>query len=46
MYFDGSATDNFYLKLEYTDANGDKKYDTIAQATAIKGEWVQLANKN
>ena len=23
-----------------------KKYDTIAQATAIKGEWVQLANKN
>lgn len=46
MYFDGSATDNFYLKLEYTDASGDKKYDTIAQATAIKGEWVQLANKN
>lgn len=46
MYFDGSAKDNFYLKLEYTDASGDKKYDTIAQATAIKGEWVQLANKN
>ena len=46
MYFDGDSTDKFYLKLQYTDANGDTRYDTIAEATAIKGEWVQLANKN
>ena len=46
MYFDGNTTDKFYLKLQYTDANGDTQYSTIAEATAIKGEWVQLANKN
>lgn len=46
MYFDGNATDKFYLKLQYTDSNGDTRYNTIAEATAIKGEWVQLANKN
>ncbi len=46
IYYDGDATDKFYLKLQYTDANGDTNYSTIAEATAIKGEWVQLANKN
>ena len=46
MYFDGDATDQFFLKLQYTDANGDTQYQTIAEGTAIKGEWVQLANKN
>lgn len=46
MYLDGDATDKFYLKLQYTDANGDTQYSTIAEATAMKGEWVQLANKN
>ena len=46
MYFDGDITDKFYMKLQYTDANGDTQYDTIAEASAIKGEWVQLANKN
>ncbi|MCI5845615.1 MAG: alpha/beta hydrolase-fold protein, partial [Oscillospiraceae bacterium] len=46
MYFDGDATDQFFLKLQYTDANGDTQYQTIAKGTAIKGEWVQLANKN
>ncbi len=45
-YFDGAATDKFCLKLQYTDGNGDTQYDTIAEGTAIKGEWVQLANKN
>ncbi len=44
MYFDGNATDTFYMKLQYTDANGDPQYSTIAEATAIKGNWVQLAN--
>ncbi|MDE5945725.1 MAG: endo-1,4-beta-xylanase, partial [Oscillospiraceae bacterium] len=46
IYFDGDATDKFYLKLQYVDANGDTQYKTIAEATAVKGEWVQLANKN
>ncbi|MDE5738327.1 MAG: family 43 glycosylhydrolase [Oscillospiraceae bacterium] len=46
IYFDGDATDKFYLKLQYTDANGDTKYTTIAETTAVKGEWVQLANTN
>lgn len=46
MYFDGGSTDTFYLKLQYTDAAGETHYATIAEATAIKGEWVQLANKN
>lgn len=45
MYFDGDKTDKFYLKLQYTDAEGETQYSTIAEATAIQGEWVQLANK-
>lgn len=46
QYFDGDATDTFYFKLQYTDANGDTQYDTIVEGTAIQGEWMQLANKN
>lgn len=45
-YFDGTATDKFYLKLQYIDANGDTQYNTIAEGTGIKGEWIQLANTN
>ncbi|MGN0621322.1 MAG: family 43 glycosylhydrolase [Porcipelethomonas sp.] len=45
-YFDGAATDKFFLKLQYTDENGDIQYSTIAEGTAIRGEWVQLANTN
>ena len=36
MYFDGDSTEPFYLKLQYTDANGDTQYSSIAEATAIK----------
>ncbi len=43
-YFDGDATDKFYLKLQYKDANNNTQYSTIAEATGVKGEWVQLAN--
>ncbi len=46
MYFDGSATDTFYMKLQYVDAEGETQYSTIAEATAVKGEWVQLTNTN
>ncbi|MGN0613871.1 MAG: endo-1,4-beta-xylanase [Porcipelethomonas sp.] len=45
-YFDGGATDKFYLKLQYTDAQGETQYAAIAEGTGIKGEWVQLSNKN
>ena len=37
-------TDTFFMKLEYEDADGETQYSTIAEGTAIKGEWVQLAN--
>lgn len=46
MYFDGGAMDTFYMKLQYVDAAGETQYSTIAEATAIKGEWVQLKNTN
>ncbi len=45
-YFDGDATDTFYMKLQYVDAAGETQYATIAEATGVKGEWVQLQNKN
>lgn len=45
-YFDGDLTDTFYLKLQYTDANGDTQYDSIATAKGVQGRWVQLANTN
>lgn len=46
MYFDGDATDTFYMKLQYTGSDGEAHYSQIAAATAVKGEWVQLANTN
>ncbi len=44
-YFDGKSSEKFYLKLQYTDANGDTRYSTVAESDVIKGEWSQLANK-
>ncbi|MBQ8296526.1 MAG: hypothetical protein IJX77_01945 [Ruminococcus sp.] len=32
--------------LMYTDASGDPQYNTIAEGIGIKGEWIQLANRN
>lgn len=46
IYTSGEITDTFYMKLQYVDGNGDTRYATIAEATAIMGEWVQLANSN
>ncbi|HHX57332.1 MAG TPA: glycoside hydrolase family 43, partial [Clostridiales bacterium] len=46
MYFDGGMAQDFFMKLQYVDSNGDTQYSTVAEATAIKGEWVQLANIN
>ena len=45
-YFDGDPTDTFYLKLQYTDANNETQYSTVAEATGVKGNWVQLVNTN
>ncbi|MBP1590418.1 MAG: carbohydrate binding domain-containing protein, partial [Oscillospiraceae bacterium] len=44
MQTEGGAEETFYMKLQYTDAAGQTNYDAIAEATTIKGEWVQLAN--
>lgn len=44
MYFDGGATDTFYMKLQYTGADGKTYYDSIAEGMASKGEWIQLSN--
>lgn len=32
------------LKLQYTDSSSETKYDPIAEATTMRGAWVQLAN--
>lgn len=42
----GGSSETFYMKLQYTDAAGETKYDPIAEATTMKGEWVQLANSD
>ena len=34
------------MKLQYTDANGDTQYSTVAEGHAIKGQWIQLSNTN
>ena len=38
--------DTLYMKLQYTDANGDTQYSTVAEGEAIKGQWIQLSNTN
>ncbi len=45
-YTDGNDTEAFYLKLEYVDGSGETQYSTIAEGTAVKGEWMQLVNTN
>lgn len=42
-YTDGAETQDFLLSLQYT-LNGETMYDHIAEATATKGSYVQLAN--
>ncbi len=45
-YFDGEPTETFYMKLQYTGADGEAHYSTIAEVTGVQGEWAQLANKS
>ena len=45
QYLDGDEdSETFMMKLEYTGADGEVHYDSIAEGTAPKGEWLQLAN--
>ncbi|MBQ8960706.1 MAG: family 43 glycosylhydrolase [Ruminococcus sp.] len=43
-YTAGSDNTDFKLTLEYTDAEGETRYDQIAAGTCPKGEWLQLSN--
>ena len=36
--------EKFYFTLQYNDADGEAHYEKIANARALKGKWVQLAN--
>ncbi|MBR5164211.1 MAG: family 43 glycosylhydrolase [Ruminococcus sp.] len=45
-YLEGNSTQGFKLSLQYTDANGETKYDHIAEGTAVKGNYLHLANTN
>ncbi|MGN0585065.1 MAG: family 43 glycosylhydrolase, partial [Ruminococcus sp.] len=45
-YTEGDLTDTFYMKLQYTDSEGNTQYSTIAESKAVRGEWVQLVNTN
>lgn len=45
MYFDGSAKDNFYLKLEYTDASGDKNMILLHKQQQSKANGFSLQTK-
>ena len=42
----GSASENFKLSLQYTDANGNINYDAIAEGSVSKGEWTKLSNSS
>ena len=41
-----AASQEFLLSMQYTDSAGEPKYTHIASATAVKGNYVQLANTN
>lgn len=45
-FLDGKCTGKFSLTLQYTDASGTTKYANIDTKTAVRGEYVQLYNRN
>ena len=46
-YLDGdNATDTFALTIQYTGADGETHYASVARAELPKGQWGQLANQN
>lgn len=46
MYLDGPASQNIFMKLQYTGSDGEVHYSSIAEVSANKGAYVQLANTN
>jgi len=38
-----TSSEDFKLTLQYTK-DGEENYSTIAEASGVKGEWVQLSN--
>ena len=45
-YVDGDSPKNAALSLQYKDSSGETKYARIASASAVKDNYVQLANKS
>ncbi len=45
-YVDGDSPKNAALSLQYKNSSGETKYARIASASAVKGHYVQLANKS
>ena len=45
-FIDGKCTENILLTLQYTDESGQTRYENIDSKTAVRGEYVQLYNKN
>ncbi|MBQ8960705.1 MAG: carbohydrate binding domain-containing protein [Ruminococcus sp.] len=41
-----SASQDFLLSMQYTGSDGDAHYAHIAEGTAVKGSYLQLANTN
>lgn len=46
MFNEGGATDDFFMKLQYVNSEGETIYAPIAEGKAVNGEWMQLANSN
>ncbi|MBQ8960868.1 MAG: carbohydrate binding domain-containing protein [Ruminococcus sp.] len=44
MYTNGGASDTFYMKLQYKNAEGTDSYSEIAAGETVKDAWVQLSN--
>lgn len=46
MFDSGAASQKMMLSMQYTDSSGETAYGHIADATAVSGKYVQLANPN
>ncbi len=44
-YTEGPSSELFHLTLQYNDSEDVAHYEKIASGTAVKGKWIQLANK-
>ncbi|HOM02800.1 MAG TPA: endo-1,4-beta-xylanase, partial [Acetivibrio sp.] len=44
MFIEGATSTTFCMKLQYVDANGEARYDTIDMKDALPNQWVHLYN--